>query len=102
MKAFLLILLSFINFHSKAADFWLPATIQVGPDGSVTHTLPFPTSMDHFENDLVGKVGYGVWPITSGSYNKFKRIIALKSPKGVTDVNTWFLSELDAIDKVLK
>ncbi|ASK79528.1 ABC transporter substrate-binding protein [Paraphotobacterium marinum] len=23
-------------------------------------------------------------------------------PKGVTDVNTWFLSELDAIDKVLK
>ena len=76
-----------MTFKLSAGDFWLPATIQVGPDGSVTHTLPLPTSMDHFENDLVGKVGYGVWPITSGSFNKFKRIIALRAPTGVKDVS---------------
>ena len=81
MKNFLLILLSFITLHSKAADFWLPATIQVGPDGSVTHTLPFPTSMDHFENDLGGRLvmafAYNLWKLQQVQKN-----YSLKVPKG--------------------
>jgi len=76
-KKFILIIISFFfSFRVVAADFWLPAQIVIMPDGSLTHNFPFPLDSASFDSAL-GSHGFGVWPSVTGSFNKFRRIIAL-------------------------
>ncbi len=81
-KKFFLIIFSFVlSLRVLAADFWLPAQIVIMPDGSLTHNFPFPIDSGSFDRAL-GSHGFGVWPSVTGSFNKFRRIIAL-DPKVV-------------------
>ena len=81
MKSKIAFILSFliITLKSYAADFWLPAQVVIMPDGTLTHNFPFPLEKS---DSMLGSHGFGVWPSVAGSFNKFKRIVALDAPQG--------------------
>ncbi|MDC0255872.1 hypothetical protein OAK75_13305 [Bacteriovoracales bacterium] len=81
MKSKIVFIFSFliITLKSYAGDFWLPAQVVIMPDGTLTHNFPFPLEKT---DSMLGSHGFGVWPSVVGSFNKFKRIVALDAPQG--------------------